>query len=234
MEKVTQEELNTCLPPVSTSEAAIRHFRERLAMGKHWYIALLESIGLWTEETEEFQGQNFHYLIDGEAFDWLLLAERLCETVNGLLPEQEKYALLFQGRPPLELTPEEFRNLIGIHKYHQYLNYFYGVTVEEALVQTVREEVRKERHSNGLNYRHNAEEDETFLRVYGDTESALFKQFRKEKRYPRQSSTNLTELKEFIYWRFKYRLRETEKARVASDTHKALKWLRENGMHFQK
>jgi hypothetical protein len=32
----------------------------------------------------------------------------------------------------------------------------------------------------------------------------------------------LTELKEFTYWLFKYRLRQSDKAKVASDTKKAL------------
>jgi len=35
-------------------------------------------------------------------------------------------------------------------------------------------------------------------------------------------------MKEFIYWRFKYRVKTSEKARVASDTQKALQWLRKN------
>jgi hypothetical protein len=229
MIKTGRENANNYPPPVSNARAAIRHFQEGLASGKPWYIALLEAIGLWTDEVESVQGRNYRYLIEGEAFDWLLLAERLCDTVNGLVPEKEKYALLFQGKPPLKLSPEEFKNLIGPGKYHQYLNYFYGVTVEEALVQAVREEVRKERRSNGLSYRRNKEEDEVFIRVYGETELALLKQFRREKHYPQIASSSLTQIKEFTYWCFKYRVRECEKAKIASDTHKALEWLRNNG-----
>ena len=83
MDGVGAEQVNQNLPPVSNAEAAIRHFQEGLASGKHWYIALLEAIGLWTDETEQVHGHHYRYLIEGEAFDWLLLAERLCETVNG-------------------------------------------------------------------------------------------------------------------------------------------------------
>jgi hypothetical protein len=229
MEKSNQETPNLNLPPVPNTVAVINHFRESLASGKHWYVALLESMGLWTEESENFQGQDFCYVISGEAFDWLLLASRLCDEVNGLIPEKEKLTLLFQNKPPLELPPEDFKKLIGDSKYHQFLNYFYGITVEEALLQTVREEVRKERSANGVRSR-TGEEDEIFKRIYGETESVLFKMFRKEKHYSHLASNTITTLKEFTYWRFKYRISECEKAKVASDTYKALQWLKRNGV----
>jgi hypothetical protein len=212
---------------VSNSEAAIRHFQEGITSGKHWYVALLEAIGLWTDETEQVRGQSYRYLIEGEAFDWLLLAERICSAADGLVPENEKYALLFRSKPPLQIPKEEFKNLIGLKKYHQLLNYFYGVTVEQALFQAVREEVRKERRANGWNYR-DGEENEAFIRVYDNSEADLFKEFRKARRTPLQSSSSLTELKEFTYWCFKLRVRVCEKARVASDTHKGLEWLKKH------
>jgi hypothetical protein len=215
--------------PVSNTEAAIRHFHDSLAAGKHWFIALLETIGLWTDETENVEGKPYLYLIGGEAFDWLLLAERLCETVNGRIPEKDRFALLFECKPPLHIPTEEFKNLIGISKYHQILNFFYGVTVEQALVQAVREEVRKERHSNGLRYRRD-EENEAFLRIYSEDETVLLKQFRREKHYPLNAGSSLTEMKEFAYWCFKYRIKFSEKARVASDTQKGLQWLKRYGI----
>jgi hypothetical protein len=215
--------------PVSNIDAAIRHFHDSLADGRHWYVALLETIGLWTDETENVGGKPYLYLIGGEAFDWLLLAERLCETANGRIPEKERFDLLFECRPPLHIPTEEFKSLIGISKYHQLLNFFYGVTVEQALVQAVREEVRKERHSNGLSYRRD-EESEAFIRIYGENEIDLLKQFRREKRYPLNSGSSLTEMKEFAYWCFKYRVRICEKAKVASDTQKALQWLKRYGI----
>lgn len=207
----------------------VRHLKEAIASGKHWYIALLETIGLWQATEETIDGRLYRYLIDGEAFDWLLLAERLCLEVDDLLPEDEKTALLFHGKPPLKLAAEEFKQLIGSHKHRQYLNYFYGVTVEEALIQTVEEEVRKERLSLGMGKKHGAL-DEAYSRIYGATQSELLKQFRREKGYPGSRSTGLTELKEFTYWLFKYRLNHCDKARVASDTKKALKWLRGNAI----
>jgi hypothetical protein len=228
MESFSQEQTSSG-PPVTNANAVIGHFQTDLAAGKHWYLAVLEAIGLWTDETEVIQGHRYTYLIGGEAFDLLLLIERLCDTADGLIPENEKFALILQGKPPLELTPEEFKNLIGVSKYHQYLNYYYGITVEEALVQAVREEVRKEKRSNGLSYRREKEEDEVFTKVYDETESSLLKQFRKEKHYHLLGCSSISEMKEFSYWCFKHRVKISEKARVASDTNKALDWLRKHG-----
>jgi hypothetical protein len=207
---------------------AIRHLEQAIIGGKHWYIALLEAIGLWTDGDETYNGRHYRYLLDGEAFDWLLLAERLCEAVDDLVPEEEKLALLFHGKPPIRLTTEKFKELIGSGKYHQYLNYFYGITVEEALILAVQEEVRKEKRTLGYKNEHNLI-NEVYQRIYGATKATLLKRFRREKDYPQLRSISLTELKEFTYWLFKYRLKQCDKARVASDTKKALEQLRVNG-----
>jgi hypothetical protein len=207
---------------------AIRHLEQAIIGGKHWYIALLEAIRLWTESEETYNGRHYHYLIDGEAFDWLLLAERLCEAVDDLVPEEEKLALLFRSQPPIRLTKERFKGLIGGAKYRQYLNYFYGITVEEALILTVQGEVRKERRTSVYNNEQNLV-NEVYHRIYGATKATLLKRFRREKGYPQLRSITLTELKEFAYWLFKYRLKNCDKARVASDTKKALAQLVANG-----
>jgi len=215
------------LTPAGDTEA-IRHLEQAITGGKHWYIALLEAIGLWKAAEETHNGRTYQYLIAGEAFDWLLLAERLCETVDGLLPGDEKTSLLFYGKPPLDLTIDKFKELIGSSKYHQYLNYFYGITTEEALIQAVQEEVRKEKRTLGLNKEHDYD-SEVYQRIYGATKAVLLKRFRRENGYPQLKSISLTELKEFTYWLFKYRLKHCDKARVASDTKKALTQLKSNG-----
>lgn len=213
--------------PTPTDAEAIRHLKESIASGEHWYIALLEAVGLWQTAEETIDGRWYRYLIDGEAFDWLLLAERLLPEIDRLVPKDERIALLFHGRPPIKMTTDEFKKLIGGHKYRQYLNYFYGVTVEEALIQTVEEEVHKERRSLGLGKGHGLS-DEVYSRIYGAGQSELLKKFRKEKGYRGGRSTGLTEMKEFTYWLFKYRLNYCDKERVASDTRKALRWLKRN------
>ncbi len=211
---------------------AIEHLKEAIASGKHWYTALLEAIGRWNSVGETHDGRTYRYLVGGEAFDWLLLAERLCQSVDSLLPEDEKIAFLFHGEPPLNLSTEEFKRLIGEAKYRQYLNYFYGIVVEEALVLAVQEEVRKERWVAGYGGEKDAI-NEAYRRVYGATKTVLLKRFRKENGYPHIKSIALAELKEFTYWLFKYRLKESDKSRVASDTKKALLWLNHHGFARQ-
>ena len=213
----------------SVDAEAIKHLQEAIASGKHWYIALLEAIGLWDSAEETHNGHSYRYLIGGEAFDWLLLAERLCGVVDGLLPEDEKLALLFHGKPPLDITKGQFKELIGSGKYHQYLNYFYGITVEEALILAVQDEVRKERRASGY-VRERDTANEVYRRIYEATRTVLLRYFRREKGYPELRSINLTELKEFTYWLFKYRLGHCDKAKVASDTKKGLDWLNKNGL----
>ena len=219
-DKVTERDNN--LTPAGEPEA-IRHLKLAITSGKHWYIALLEAIKLWDTTRETYNGLTYCYLIDGEAFDWLLLAERLCQAIDGLLPNDEIIALLFHSKPPLNLHNEEFKKLIGSTKYHQYLNYFYGVTVEEALILAVQEEVRKERRVSGYFKEHDTT-NEAYRRIYGTTKLVSLKRFRRDKAYPQLRSTRLTELKEFTYWLFRYRLKHCDKTRVASDTKKALSW----------
>jgi len=225
--------LNNQLPSSQVTSTgdneAVRYLEQAITGGKHWYIALLEAIGLCIAAEETHNGHRYCYLIAGEAFDWLLLAERLCQAVGGLLPHDEKSALLFYGKPPLNLPTEKFKELIGSVKYSQYLNYFYGITVEEALVLAVQEEVRKERIVTDYS-REQDTTNEAYRRIYGTSKAVLVRRFRREKGYPQLKSICLTELKEFTYWLFKYRFKQCDKAKVASDTKKALKWLKIHGV----
>ena len=204
---------------------AISYFRQALAAGRPWYPSLLAAIGIWASAEEVYHDRAYQYLIEGEAFDWLLLAERLCEAADGLLPEDEKDALLFNGMAPVELTAAEVRELIGERKYRQYLNYFYGVTVEEALLLAVQAEIDKERRGRGLQGRGETS-DEAYQRIYDVSREELLKCFRREKGLAMLKSISLGEMKRFTYWLFKYRVKRCEKAKMASDTKKALDFLR--------
>lgn len=212
----------------SLDDEAIRHFREAIVSGKHWYTGLLEAVGRWSSPEENYKGRHYRYLINGSAFDWQLLAERLCEAVDALLPEKEKSEFLLEGKPPLDITKEQFQGFIGAVKYRQYLNYFYGITVEEALLLAVKEEVRKERRLAGV-VKEEDNTNEAFHRIYNETQAELLTRFQKEKHYRRLKSISLSELKEFTYWLFNYRVKYNDKSRVASDTKKALDWLSRNG-----
>jgi hypothetical protein len=213
--------------PVPAVEEAIERFKSELASGKNWYLALLEAAKNWPASQETVGDQTYDYIIAGEAFDLLQLAERLLKAAGKLVPEEEKVAFLFHNQPPLTLTPDQTKELLGDERFGQYLNFFYGITVEEALLQAVEEEVRKE--EQGLNVHNEAQIiDETYHRVYEVHQRVLLHQFRREKGYPAGGSISLEQMKEFSYWRFKYRLQHCDKARIASDTKKALDWMRKN------
>jgi hypothetical protein len=201
-------------------EEALHHFKQSLKEGKSWYLALLEAIALWRSPEEVYRGRHYRYLLEGEAFDWLLLAERLCQGVDEI-PEEEKKALLFSAKPPVELSRETFRKLLGPVKYRAYLNYFYGVIVEEALVSAVEAEVWKEQISRGPGAELGVTE-EAYRRLYRAGSEELLRRFRKEKGRRNKRSIGLEELREFTYWLFKYRVKHSERARVASDTRKGL------------
>ncbi|MHB8105222.1 MAG: hypothetical protein ACYDG5_06755, partial [Dehalococcoidales bacterium] len=189
-----------------------------------WYLSLLGAMGIWSSASEDYNDRSYVYIIGGEAFDWLLLAERLCETIAELIPENEMDELLFHGVPPLELDAAEIKELFGDQKYGQYLNYFYGVTVEEALLLAVQEAIDKEKWVQGLGKTHSS--DEAYHRIYDTEKDELLIQFRREKGRVQRQSITLDEMKEFTYWLFKYRLKRCEKARIASDTRKALDFLK--------
>ena len=212
------------LTQTAADREAILHLREAVSTGKNWYVALLEAIGLWGSAEELHDGRYYRYLIGGEAFDWLTLADRLCQEIDGLIPENQKLDLLFAATPPIDLSASEFRQLIGDAKYRAYLNYLYGVVVEEALVSVVEEEVLKENGHLTLILGQRVEQ-EAYRRIYDAEMFDLLTLFRVQRGYANVDSISLTEKKEFTYWLFKYRVEHSEKAKVASDTRKALAWL---------
>ncbi len=203
---------------------AVQHLKQAIASGKPWHVALLEAIGLWSWPEESHGEHHYCYLIDGEAFDWLLLAQRLCQEVDGLIPEQELIDLLFFGRMPEELSEEDFKRLIGAAKYHAYLNYFYGVIVEKFVLLAVEEEICKECQSHVFSSG-GSDIGDSYQRVYGASRRELLRQFREDKGYPQGDTMTLGQLQEFTYWLFKYRIANCDKPRIASDTKKGLEYL---------
>ncbi len=208
-------------------QKAIAYLKGAVASGEHWYQALLKAIHFWNSTQEDYNERHYTYLIAGEAFDWLLLAERLTDEIRDFIPEAERVNLLFFDKPPIELSADEFKKAIGAAKYRAYLNYLYGVLSEEALIMSTTNEVRKDQQSVGM-ARTEGELDKAFSRIYELTESELLHLFRKEKGYTGSKSLSLTEMKEFLYWLFNYRVKRSDKSRVASDTRKALLYMQRN------
>ena len=205
---------------------AIGHLRRSLELGHDWPVAILEAMALWTAPEEDFQGRRLKYFIEGEAFDWLMLAERLCKSVDGLLPQHEVEELLFTGQFPASFDNSRFKDLLGVEKYRGYLNYFYGVTAEEMLLAAVEREVLKRHISNGYRHRKDLSE-EAYDVIYRARRSELLEKYWEEKGLPSAETMTLTESKEFTYWLFKYRFDHSDKAKTASDTRKALGHLQE-------
>jgi hypothetical protein len=207
----------------SETEALIEGLRRSIEGGEgHWFVTVLEGVGQWPVAEEEVEGRPYRYLVGGEAFDWLLLAERLCLALADVVPEEERQALLVHGRIPVEVTEEEFRRLLGPAKHRAHLNFLYGVQVEEALQLRVTEEVRKERLCQVWQNGHL--DEEVCRRIYGASRRELFDEFRAAKAVTGEG-LSLGDLHEFTYWLFKRRVNGSDPARVASDTRKGLAML---------
>src|SRR5688500_20377354 len=113
--------------------------RQALVDGTHWFEALLGAIGDWRIPEERIGDRTFQYICGGEAFDWLLLAERLLDEATDLIPWRELEALVFDGRWPIEMDDDQFAARIGAAKHRAHLNYLYGVLVEQALQLAIEE-----------------------------------------------------------------------------------------------
>jgi hypothetical protein len=203
---------------------AIEHLRSALRDGDDWPPAMLKAISLWSLPEETYKKARFNYFIGGEAFDWLALARRLSYEVKKLIPADELEELLFTGQFPSNFNMDDFKDLLGADKYRGYLNFFYGVEVESALLQAVVTEIEKWFYSNGHSYQVD-HSDEAHFRIYRTTAQELLADYREEKGLPDDGSFTLTEEKEFTYWLFKRRLKVSDKAKIASDTRKGLSFL---------
>src|SRR5687768_8958306 len=82
----------------------IADLKRSVAAGEtHWFFALMQAVREWPLAQEHVGEREYHYLIGGEAFDWLLLAERLCDEIEELIPDEERESLLFRSRLPEEV-----------------------------------------------------------------------------------------------------------------------------------
>jgi len=201
-------------------EQAVEALRRALESGDPWYPALLEVVGRWSVAEEEIDEVIFRYLIAGEAFDWLLLAQRLLSEVDGLFPEEEVERLLLFGVTPDSSSEEDFARAVGGPKHRAHLNFQYGVTIEELLLLAAELELQKAGRLSGAGQPQ--PDILAFERVYGKKFEELQLIYSTETVTVINTRVRQTEFQTFIYWLSKYRLRASEPARVASDTRKAL------------
>ncbi len=206
------------------AERLVGEMRDSVESGdQHWFHALLHAIRNWPLSSETKGERDFQYLVGGEAFDWLLLAERLCDEMTDLIPEDEAEALLFHEQLPVETNEADFEALLGA-KYKPHLNFVYGVRVEAALQFAVQEEMRKELAGSRVWDNSVQVEDEAFQRVYGKPSAELLAEF-KTGAGGHSEWLSLAELSEWHYWLFRYRVKNCDPAKVASDTRKGLSML---------
>jgi hypothetical protein len=193
--------------------------------------ALFETIAEWRLSRESAFGREFVYMIDGEAFDWAAVVERILLEPSLPLPADARDRLLSTPGFPGEVSEAEFRRRLGAARQRAYLNYFYGVTVEQALLLAVEEEIRKRRYSRG-HVPSDTRADEAYVFLYGARPGELLRAFHRERpalaggakeEAPRTES--ILQAVSFTYWLFKRRLATADPARLASDTKKGLEQL---------
>jgi hypothetical protein len=202
-------------------QGAVAHFRAAVAEGKDWPTAMLEAMAMWELPDETFQGRRYTYFFAGEAFDWLTLAERLFLEVEDLVPPHEIEHLLFDGVFPEPIEEDRIKDLLGVDKYRGYLNYYYGVVVERAIQLASELEVEKRKASNGV-VDSGDNTDEAFMKIYRATELDMLALFHEETGAKPKRFVGLNESKEFTHWLFKYRMKASDQAKIASDTRKGL------------
>jgi len=211
-----REELEaTALDP----EAGVMAFLVALDRGESWYPALLSVIARWTAADEVVDGIPHTYLIAGEAFDWLRLAERLIIAAGSRVPAEDAERLLVRGEAPDGSDEEDFARAIGPLKHRAHLNFQYGVVIEETLLLSAEMEHYKART---IDVRGEPPDVVAYEHVYGKPLGELLVLYNSDTGNPLSSRVSESQWQAFTYWCSKYRFKMGEPARVASDTRKAL------------
>lgn len=205
------------VPPGETPEPTdpLRRFDAELAGGAHWYPAALRACGHWRLATETYQGRRLTYLVASEALDLALLIDRIAGSRRDAVPRAERDELRFGGRPPMYVPAHEFVNALGATRYKAYLNHFYGIDVEEAVVHAVELEASKAHPLDRVSA-------DVYPLVYGHTLQELLATYRAERGRKDDGRVRWDHWKDFTYWCFRLRLRSQVPARIASDTRKGI------------
>tara|TARA_Y100000588_G_scaffold324446_1_gene357618 strand:- start:24281 stop:25048 length:768 start_codon:yes stop_codon:yes gene_type:complete len=202
-------------PDSEAVDESFRRFDHEIDVGTDWYRAVLLAAGAWQLATETYRGRQHTYLIGGEALDLLLVIDRLVSERPAYVPRSERNALRFSGCPPMFVSADEFAHLLGPVRLKAYLNYFYGVAVEEAVIHAVEIESTK---AHPLDRK----KIDAYRNIYGLSFEELLERFREELNNAEAGRLRWHVFKEFTYWCFKLRIRTQVPARMASDTRKGI------------
>ena len=193
---------------------------------KDWQISILKKIAQCPLPKTQANSNRSNYLIFGEALDWKLLAENIsfkeCGKISGKLQ-----SWLELSDPIGGFNEIQFKRHVGLGKYRAVLSFFYGVTVERALVIDIQENVFKRLIANS---KHPNETfcDELYVELYGKTQDELWMDFTIDTGINNGLNGQdhfLIEDNIFTYWLFKLRISSSEPEKLASDTRRGLKRL---------
>ena len=94
-------------------------------------------------------------------------------------------------------------------------------------VQTCALPIFQKEQRSGINGRDQRTDEDAFQRIYGASRRSLLESHQQERQRPITNRISLSELKDFTYWLFKWRIAKQDPARVASDTRRGLLRLHE-------
>ena len=193
-----------------------------------WKLSVLETIAEWPLARETIAGKGIDYLIAGEAFDWRLLARRLLDECSPNVEKEIWWDWLHDSTLFGGFAESEFKRAVGVDKFRAHLSYFYGVTVEQALLLSVEEEITHIRVASGRELSDRSLERAHEL-LYGNTRGQLWEVFSLETGARpartgsrRKDEHSLASEDAFTYWLFKLRMERSDPAKIASDTRKGL------------
>jgi hypothetical protein len=216
----------------AATAALLENLKARVEGGSDPCLAVLETIAQWPLGEETIGGTRIVYLIAGEAFDWRLLADRLIRSASVSVETVARLDTWLESPDPYGgLEEAEFTRILGVEKSRAFLNYFYGVIVERALLSAVQEEITKGRVANGREPTDRARE-EAYARLYGEEHDELWQEFRTThtpeppaQARSTKSDRSISGDDVFTYWLFRRRVDNSDPARIASDTRKGLVYL---------
>ena len=204
----------------------LRLLKMNLKNGEDARKSLFSASAKWSLSEEVINDAHHCYILAGEAFDLVSLMNRLAGECEDVIPREDLADALFVDEYALIMLNETLRTALGSVKYNQYLNYFYGIILEEILIFATEDEVQKMYTSNG--FRNVAKEtDIAFSRLYGANERTLLDRYCAELgQGPIKGYMTVIQKQEFTYWLFKLRMRSAEPAKAASDVSKALTYMK--------
>ena len=108
------------------------------------------------------------------------------------------------------------KKVISKNKLSQMRNFYYGIIIEDLIyIQKSQQYLKNSIYATN--------EYDGYEEIYGKNINLLFQQFAKNTKFTNQTKINLYTYKEFIYWLFKFRIKNSDKTKVASDTNLSIK-----------